>query len=162
MVFFLIRNLNVVFLYHYDERMLSWVFLKAKTHSWYDVRRPIDRLKELDVCDCCHMPARLSAIASNVAGIWQQCCRHMAATTQIKKFKPNKRRSMTVKVMSYRVLRQHILHFGYVRIKRRNESVINISGETNKFRCIPQNNNFTSATELTILTMRISSWWWYP
>ena len=40
---------------------------------------------------------------------------------------------MTVKVMSYRVLRQHILRFGYVRIKRRNESVINISGETNKF-----------------------------
>ena len=37
---------------------------------------------------------------------------------------------MTVKVMSYRVLRQHILRFGYVRIKRRNESVINISGET--------------------------------
>ena len=27
--------------------------------------------------------------------------------------------------MSYRVLRQHILRFGYVRIKRRNESVIN-------------------------------------
>ena len=92
-------------------------------------------LKELDSCDC----------------------RHMAATTQIKMFKPNKRRSMTVKVMSYRVLRQHILRFGYVRIKRRNESVINISGETNKFRCIPQNNSFTSATELTILTMRISS-----
>ena len=32
--------------------------------------------------------------------------------------------------MSYRVLRQHILRFGYVRIKRRNESVINISKET--------------------------------
>ena len=64
---------------------------------------------------------------------------------------------MTVKVMSYRVLRQHILHFGYVRIKRRNESVINISKETKKFRCILQNNSFTSATELTILTMRISS-----
>lgn len=29
---------------------------------------------------------------------------------------------MTVKVMSYRVLRQHILRFGYVRIKRRNEN----------------------------------------
>ena len=156
MVFFLIRNLNIVFLYHYDERMLSWVFLKAKTHSWYDVRRPIYRLKELDVCDCCHMPARLSAIASNVAGSWQQCCRHMAATTQIKMFKPNKHGSMTVKVMSYRVLRQHILRFGYVRIKRRNESVINISGETKKFRCILQNNSFTSATELTILT-RVSS-----
>lgn len=59
--------------------------------------------------------------------------------------------------MSYRVLRQHILCFGYVRIKRRNESVINISKETKKFRCILQNNSFTSATELTILTMRISS-----
>ena len=44
-----------------------------------------------------------------------------------KMFKPNKHGSMTVKVMSYRVLRQHILRFGYVRIKRRNESVINIS-----------------------------------
>ena len=99
---------------------------------------------------------RLLPYASKVVGNCQQCCWHMAATTQIKKFKPNKRRSMTVKVMSYRVLRQHILRFGYVRIKRRNESVINISGETNKFRCIPQNNNFTSATELTILTMRIS------
>ena len=53
-------------------------------------------LKELDSCDC----------------------RHMAATTQIKMFKPNKRGSMTVKVMSYRVLRQHILRFGYVRIKQ--------------------------------------------
>ena len=51
------------------------------------------------------MPARLSAIARNVAGIWQQQCWHMAATTQIKMFKPNKRGSMTVKVMSYRVLR---------------------------------------------------------
>ena len=51
--------------------------------------------------------------------------------------------------MSYRVLRQHILRFGYVRIKRRNESVINISGERKKFRCIPQN-SFTYATELTI------------
>ena len=51
------------------------------------------------------MPARLSAIASKVADIWQQCCRHMAATVQIKMFEPNKRGSMTVKVMSYRVLR---------------------------------------------------------
>ncbi len=58
--------------------------------------------------------------------------------------------------MSYRVLRQHILRLGYVRIKRRNESVINIS-EEKKFRCILQNNSFTSATELTILIMRISS-----
>lgn len=54
--------------------------------------------------------------------------------------------------MSYRVLRQHILRFGCVRIKRRNERVINISKETKKFRCILQNNSFTSATELTILT----------
>ena len=100
---------------------------------------------------------RLLPYASKVVGNCQQCCRHMAATTQIKMFKPNKHGSMTVKVMSYRVLRQHILRFGYVRIKRRNESVINISGETNKFRCIPQNNSFTSATELTILTMQISS-----
>jgi len=92
-------------------------------------------LKELDSCDC----------------------RHMAATMQIKMFEPNKRGSMTVKVMSYRVLRQHTLRFGYVHIKRRNECVIYISGETKKFRCIPQNNSFTSATELTILTMRISS-----
>ena len=38
--------------------------------------------------------------------------------------------------MSYRVLRQYTLRFGYVRIKRRNESVINISKETKKFRCI--------------------------
>ena len=53
-------------------------------------------LKELDSCDC----------------------RHMAATTQIKMFKPNKRGSMTVKVMSYRVLRQYTLRFGYVRIKQ--------------------------------------------
>lgn len=45
-------------------------------------------------------------------------CRHMAATMQIKMFEPNKRGSMTVKVMSYRVLRQHILRFGYVRIKQ--------------------------------------------
>lgn len=36
--------------------------------------------------------------------------------------------------MSYRVLRQYTLRFGYVRIKRRNESVINISKETKKFR----------------------------
>ena len=53
-------------------------------------------LKELDSCDC----------------------RHMAATMQIKMFEPNKRGSMTVKVMSYRVLRQHILRFGYVCIKQ--------------------------------------------
>ena len=64
---------------------------------------------------------------------------------------------MTVKVMSYRVLRQHTLRFGYVRIKGRNESVIIISEETKKFRCILQNNSFTSATELTISTMQISS-----
>jgi hypothetical protein len=42
------------------------------------------------------MPARLSAIASNVAGKWQQDCRHMPATAQIKIFKPNKRGCMTV------------------------------------------------------------------
>lgn len=59
--------------------------------------------------------------------------------------------------MSYRVLRQYTLRFGYVRIKRRNENVINISKETKKFRCILQNNSFTSATELIILIMRISS-----
>ena len=40
-----------------------------------------------------------------IAAICQQGCRHMAATTQIKKFKPNKRGSMTVKEMSYWVLR---------------------------------------------------------
>lgn len=34
--------------------------------------------------------------------------------------------------MNYRVLRQHTLRFGYVHIKRRNESVINISEETKK------------------------------
>ena len=54
-------------------------------------------------------------------------------------------------------VRQYTLRFGYVRIKRRNESVINISKETKKFRCILQNNSFTSATELIILIMRISS-----
>ena len=58
------------------------------------------------------MQARLSAIARKAADLWQQQCWHMAATTRIKMFEPNKRGSMTVKVMNYRVLRQHILRFG--------------------------------------------------
>lgn len=42
------------------------------------------------------LPAMLLAVDCNVVGIWQLCCRHMAATTQIKMFKPNKRGCMTV------------------------------------------------------------------
>ena len=59
--------------------------------------------------------------------------------------------------MSYRVLRQYTLRFGYVRIKQEKRERYHYSEETKKFRCILQNNSFTSATELTILTMRISS-----
>ena len=76
--------------------MLSLVFLKAIIHRRYDERRPIYHLKELGLCDCCHMQARLSAIARKAADLWQQQCWHMAATTQIKMLEPNKRGCMTV------------------------------------------------------------------
>ena len=39
---------------------------------------------------------------------------------------------MTVKVMSYRVLRQHILRFGYVRIKQEKRERYHYSEETKK------------------------------
>ena len=45
---------------------------------------------------CWQLTAMLLAVDCNVVGIWQLCCRHMAATTQIKMFKPNKRGCMTV------------------------------------------------------------------
>ena len=90
-------------------------------------------LKELDSCDC----------------------RHMAATTQIKMFEPNKRGSMTVKVMSYRVLRQHTLRFGYVCIKQWQYP----NYQPNKFSTFRLYLNkfmLSSACKITIFFMRLS------
>ena len=79
---------------------------KVKTHRLNSHTNKFYLFKNQVLFICCLLPATLLANADNLAGIWQQPCRHMPANKNIKFLKPTDTLSLTIQYISCRILKQ--------------------------------------------------------
>ena len=79
---------------------------KVKTHRLNSYTNKFYLFKNQVLFNCCLLPATLLAIADNLAGIWQQPCRHMPANKYIQFLKPTDTLSLTIQYISCSILKQ--------------------------------------------------------